>query len=41
MCFSDDFMQTAKDFAEFELATEEKDDLFDSFEDDEDTEDDD
>ena len=41
MCFPDNFDQAAKDFAEFEMATEEKDDFFDSFEDDEDLEDDD
>ena len=39
MCFPDDFTQAARDFAEFEMATEEKDDSFDSFGEDDNTED--
>ena len=36
MCFPDDFMQTAKDFAEFEIATESLDLIDDEVDNDED-----
>lgn len=39
MCFPDDFMQAAQDFAEFKIATE--DEVFGEFDDDDDNDDDD